>query len=118
MSDTKKVRSYECWLPVYKQGDDFHDHLVRNPGDPAAAFLGLAERYEDAARQCRRVASVLKESPEDVTVDGCTHFISIQAPESTMAGLLADEVVGVCAFGEDEDEDEDDDNDGDDDGDP
>lgn len=99
-----KPKTYEFFLPVFKQGDDLHGHLQANPNDHAKALIGLAEQYEAAAGLCRRVAGVVAETP-GVTLDGDTHMIWVYGPAEPLAGLVKDEVLTVPPYDEEEDED-------------
>jgi hypothetical protein len=120
MTTEKTLRDrgiYELHLPVFKQGDDLSEHVEENPGNPAKAFRDFAARYEEAAKRCMRVAGALSELPADkVTVDAGTHYIGIQAPPGSLAGLIADEILCIPEWDEDEeelsDEEDDDEEDG------
>lgn len=107
--------TYDFHLPVFKQGDDLHHHIQRNPGAPEKALLGLAEQYEEASRLCRRVAAVVAETP-GVELFADTHMIQVTGPTAALTGLVADEVLTATPFDDEGDEDEDEvlDEDGDD----
>ena len=93
---TKNSKYYQLFLPVFKQGDDLHHYLKANPKEPAKALLGLAEQYEAAASICRRVAGVVVEAPAgSVKINADTHWIGIQAPPASFAGLVTDKVVTI-----------------------
>jgi len=98
MSGVKKSDQgvYELSLPVFKQGDDLDHYLGKNPDDPAKAFLGLAEQYEDAAKICRRVAGVAMEAPKgSVTVNADSHLILVEGPPEAFAGLVTDKTLRI-----------------------
>ena len=48
-----KEKTYELWLPVYKQGDDFSASL-ENTKTVSDAFLDLANHYLAAAELCKK----------------------------------------------------------------
>ena len=103
------TKSYNLFLPVWKQGDDLHGHLSATDTTPADAFLGLAGQYEEAARICRRVAGVLAETKEEVTVFADTHMISLEGNPASFAGLVSDGLLEEETWEDDEDpEDEED----------
>jgi hypothetical protein len=103
---------YDLFLPVFKQGDDLAQHLSESPEDPAKAFLGLAERYQDAAQICKRVASVVKEAPAgSIEVQADTHMIKLYGSEEYFGGLVQDKIIGIEGPGDHEDEDSESDDD-------
>ena len=101
------MKHYSLFLPVFKQGDDLAYHLNKNPDDNAKAFIGLAEQYEEAAKQCRRVAGVLAETEAEVGAD--CHFIGVSGDEQALAGLVADNLLQLEPDQDDEYSDEEDD---------
>lgn len=89
---------YDCWLPVYKQGDDLFQHLGEEE-TPAAAFEALAERYEGAAAMCRRLVGVAREMPE-LRVDADCHHIGVSGPVERMEALVTEGLLQSSDFEE------------------
>lgn len=97
-------KTYELNLPVFKKGDDLHYAIGQAEGNLAKAFVGQAECYEEAARLCRKMASVAAETPS-LTVYADTHLIQIEGPEELLQTLTKDNILEERNW-EDEDEDE------------
>lgn len=88
------LTDYQLPLPVFKQGDDLRSHMETHVDD-ARVFLAMANQYEEAARICRRMAGVIKESgrEKEIEIDGDAHMISISGPPEVFAGLVSDKVL-------------------------
>lgn len=85
---------YTLNLPVFKQGDDLARYLRQNPENSPKAFADLAEQYEEAAKMCRQVASVLTESV-GTEVHADTHHIglAVSADSQSLLGLVQDQIL-------------------------
>jgi hypothetical protein len=89
------MKTYNLFLPVFKQGDDLAHHLEANNGHPVKSFLDLAEQYKSAAEICQTVATVLSraDNVDDVQVDAGTHCIFVNAPEEAVSSLVRDSIL-------------------------
>lgn len=93
---------YHLFLPVQKPGEDLAEQLEVWK-TPVAAFEALAQHYEAAATECRRVAAAVSQAPE-IEVRGDAHGIEVvgldHPPLEALVekGLLVEEIEsGVCA---------------------
>jgi hypothetical protein len=89
------METYDLFLPVFKQGDDFQHHVTENNGDPIASFKALAEQYKSAAEICELIANTFTKSKslKNVEVSGCTHCIWITANEKIVTSLLKEGIL-------------------------
>ena|SRR5271166_5557640 len=91
-------KSYDVWLPVYKQGDDYGQHLAETQ-NPSEAFLELANRYRAAADQCHKVGEALA-GLTDVEAFGDTHSVGFSTAGDVQS-LLDGGYIGRDTFVED-----------------
>jgi hypothetical protein len=92
-------------VPVWKQGDDFGHQLTLATGagkPPVAALVGLAEQYEEAAAECRKAAALIGDTP--VELSGDTHVITIAGPPALIERLVAEHLVTVDEYDDEEEE--------------
>jgi hypothetical protein len=81
-------------VPYFKQGDDFHHHLMATTSTPEA-LNEWAETLEIAAKNLRRTATIISDYP-NVVGDGDTHWASLsQLPEEALDRLLAEKLVEI-----------------------
>jgi hypothetical protein len=98
------MQVYELFLPVYKRGDDLAENMELSK-TPQEAFLLMAEQYDEAAKICREVASLLVETSEEIHVEAASHTICLIASEKAVESLLAEDKVRLYTeSSEDEDE--------------
>jgi len=90
------MKYYSLWLPVFKQGDDLGSHLVDGE-HPSKAFMALAEQYKSAAEICETVANSIK-NIKNVSVDACTHSISISTNSKKIQSLIDLEIISEENF--------------------
>lgn len=98
------MKTYNLFLPVFKQGDDLSHYLETNNGHPVKSFLDMAEQYKSAAEICQIVADVLSKSEnlDDVEVSADCHSIYINSEEETVASLINNAILVEESFEEDE----------------
>jgi len=106
MADKKFSTWYDFCLPLFKQGDDLAQYLeIFKSEGRAAAFMALAEQYENASKLCKRMASVIKEAKTEVEVCASGHTIEVGGDPKDFEGLISDAVLQKVGLEEgDEDE--------------
>lgn len=98
------MKSYELGLPVFKKGDDLGgriDHFK----DDAKALLSQAEAYEEAAKSCRRAASLVAEG--QLTIEQAdTHCIHVSGDPNRLAELEKEGLLFSIDYDDEEGDDE------------
>lgn len=97
-------KSYELQLPVFIQGDDL-SYLLEESKSSSEAFVVQAENYEEAARVCRRMASICAEHKMDIEAD--CRFIGVDGPPEVLEALAKDKILHVNHYDEESDYNED-----------
>lgn len=98
------MKTYNLFLPVYKQGDDLANHLNANNNHPVKSFLDLAEQYKSAAKICELVAGALSKSIDvsDIEIGACTHSIYLATDENVVSSLVKDGILVEEEFQDDD----------------
>ena len=92
----------EICLPYFKQGDDLSYH-VESTDSPANAFKCHAHQLEDAVSMLKKIAEIL-DKYTDVSVEACTHHISLDGPEEMVKELVNAELGRIPEWLEEEEE--------------
>lgn len=93
-------KTYTLYLPYFKQGDDLA-HYLENTKTVSEAFAAHADCMQDASRILERLAKVAKSI--DMSIEGCTHSISITGEETDMEPLVTEGLLVLGDFDPDED---------------
>lgn len=79
-------KSYDFYLPVFKQGDDLHSMIdyAKSNLDTNPIVSGLmyqADEYINASNQCQQLAKILESVPTDqYELFADTHMICVYGP--------------------------------------
>ena len=92
------MKQYCLELPYFKKGDDL-SHYLSETKSVSEAFLMHAEALEAGAAMCRRMA----EFPE-LEVQADCHMIDISGPQEILDKLVAEDVLSIVDWGDDEEE--------------
>lgn len=109
---SRRIKSYEFNLPVFKQGDDLAYNIEKTP-NLAEAFKTAAKQYEEAANMCKRMSGIAAEI-EDLEVQADTHMIMFTVPEKDIPqfdALVKEEFLYESHLWDEEDFDDEEDDD-------
>lgn len=82
------TKTYKFGLPVFKQGEDFRDHLDDNQGDILEALKSSIEQYEYAVQSCQTLLSALSDiDVGEIEVGATGHSIMLSGPEELLQPL-------------------------------
>ena len=99
-------RRAELHLPYFKQGDDMRS-CVEQTKNSYQAFLAHAQNMESTMKILRDLAA--KTEGVDLTIDACTHHISVEGPVELIDSLITQGLLYPDPFEDEEEEWEDDD---------
>lgn len=80
----------EIYLPYFKQGDDLAHHL-ENTNSIVDAFTNHSLQMEHVSKLLKDVSLALEQHTnelDEISVDACTHHISISGPENIIQELI------------------------------
>jgi len=101
----KTILTVEPCLSVFKRGDDMRHCLKHSDNNLIEALKMYANNLQEDATTLLKIAKHLTNQTVEVNAD--THMIAIQCPKEIAEKMIAEELVSLDEFDDDEEYDED-----------
>lgn len=94
------MKSYEVWLPYFKQGSDLYRH-IESSETLEKGLRSHALAMKAAEEQLSGIADIVKDY-SSAHIDADTHMIRISGPQEMLDRLLAEDLINVVNYEDDE----------------